>query len=269
MLGTEMVPRLAVDFEVEAADVDDFDLTDAEATERFVGEFEPRLVVNCAAYTDVDGAESDPALAFAVNATGAGGLATAARRVGARFVHISTDYVFDGSSTRPYVEDDTPNPIGAYGRSKLEGEILVRSACPDALVVRTAWLYGHAGPNFVEKMISLAQSGARLRVVNDQTGSPTNARDLASAVAELVAVEASGVVNATNTGTCTWFEFAEEALRLAGLGDVGLTPVPTSEFQTPARRPAYSVLSLDRLTGLTGSRPRGWREALAEYITER
>jgi dTDP-4-dehydrorhamnose reductase len=269
MLGTEVAPRLASEFEVVAADVAQFDITDSEATSRYVKSVTPTVLVNCAAYTDVDRAEGDADAAFAVNATGAGNLAAAATAVGAKLVHVSTDYVFDGKARDPYGEDDEPCPLGVYGRSKLEGERAVFGAASDALVVRTAWLYGHAGANFVEKMIALASSGVPLRVVDDQVGSPTNAKDLAGAIAELIAVGAAGVVNATNAGVCSWYEFALEVFRLAGLEDVSVSPVSTEEFPRPAPRPAYSVLSLERLTELTGGPPREWGDALAEYIAER
>jgi dTDP-4-dehydrorhamnose reductase len=269
MLGTEVVPRLSREFEVIAADLEELDIRDAGAVADYVNACGADVVVNCAAYTNVDKAESDAEAAFAVNAAGAAYLAAAAEATGAAFVHMSTDYVFDGSAVRPYREDDEPSPRTVYGRSKLQGEREVLSACPGALIVRTAWLYGHAGANFVEKMIALASAGVPLRVVDDQVGSPTNARDLASAIAELIAAAASGVVNAANTGSCSWFEFAREALRLAGLVDASITPVSTEEFPRPAPRPAYSVLSLDRLTEVTGRRPRSWQEALAEYVAER
>ncbi|MFH1690081.1 MAG: dTDP-4-dehydrorhamnose reductase [Candidatus Eisenbacteria bacterium] len=269
MLGTELVPLLRGEFEVTAADLDDFDLRDGAATDAFVSRVAPDLIINCAAYTDVDGAEADPAAAFDVNAGGAGNVAAAGERAGARVVQISTDYVFDGTGRRPYREEDEPSPLGAYGRSKHEGERRVIECSSDPLIVRTAWLYGHAGPNFVEKVLSLATSGRALRVVNDQVGAPTNVRDLAWAIRELIAAEATGVVNATNAGSCSWFDFAREILDRAGHTGVPIEPVTSDEFPRPAPRPGYSVLSLAKLVSLTGREPRNWRDALAEYIAER
>jgi dTDP-4-dehydrorhamnose reductase len=269
MLGAEVLPLLGADCDVVAADLDEFDLRDAEAVSAFVTRAAPQVVVNCAAYTNVDAAESDPASAFAVNADGAGNVAAAAAAAGARMVHMSTDYVFDGTSSRPYSEEDRPCPLGVYGRSKLEGERRVLAAARDCLIVRTAWLYGHSGANFVEKMLELAAAGGPLRVVDDQVGAPTNARDLAGSIRELIAVGAAGVVNATNAGSCSWYEFACEIVQGAGLGDVAVEPVKSSEFPRPAPRPAYSVLSLDRLMSLTGASPRHWREGLADYLSER
>ena len=269
MLGTELVPLFRREFDVTPADVAEFDLRDAAATDAFVAEAKPAVVINCAAYTDVDGAESDPEAAFDVNAGGAGNVAAAAERVGARVVQVSTDYVFDGTGDTPYAETDEPRPLGVYGRSKLAGERKVAEACTDALILRTAWLYGHAGRNFIEKMLSLASSGRVLRVVDDQVGAPTNVRDLAGAILELIAVEATGVVNATNAGSCSWFEFAREILDLAGHQDIPVEPVTSEEFPRPAPRPGYSVLSLERLVSLTGKEPRSWQDALAEYLAER
>jgi dTDP-4-dehydrorhamnose reductase len=269
MLGTELVPLLEGGFEVTAADLDDFDLRDGAATDAFVAGAAPDVIVNCAAYTDVDGAEADPEVAFDVNARGAGNVAAAGQRAGARVIQISTDYVFDGTGGRPYTEEDEPSPLGAYGRSKHEGERRVIECSSDPLIVRTAWLYGHAGPNFVEKMLSLAAEGRTLRVVNDQVGAPTNVRDLARAIRELIAVGATGVVNATNAGSCSWFEFAREILDVAGYESVPIEPVTSDEFPRPAPRPRYSVLSLVKLVSLTGKEPRKWRDALAEYIGER
>jgi len=269
MLGTELVPLLRRAFDVTPADVTEFDVRDPAATDAFVAAAAPEVIINCAAYTDVDGAESDPETAFDINAGGAENVAAAGRKVGARVVQVSTDYVFDGTGDTPYAETDEPRPLGVYGHSKLAGERKVREVSQDALIVRTAWLYGHAGPNFIETMLSLASSGRVLRVVNDQVGAPTNVRDLAGAILELIAVEATGVVNATNRGWCTWFEFARKILDLAGLGEVSIEPVTSEEFPRPAPRPGCSVLSLERLVFLTGKEPRSWQDAVAEYVAER
>ena len=269
MLGTELVRLFQREFDVTPADLAEFDIRDHVATDAVVAGVTPDVVINCAAYTDVDGAESNREAAFDVNAMGAGNIAAAAERVGARVVHVSTDYVFDGTSDRPYRETDEPGPICVYGRSKLAGERAVLEASRDALIVRTAWLYGHAGPNFIEKMLALASSGRHLKVVEDQVGAPTNVRDLARAILELIAVRATGVVNATNRGWCTWFEFAREILNRAGYRDIPVEPVTSEEFVRPAPRPGYSVLSLARLVSLTGKEPRSWQDALAEYLAER
>lgn len=269
MLGTEVVSALASDWRVVEVDVGDFDISDADVTLAAVRDVDPQLIVNCAAYTNVDAAESDRQTALAVNARGAGSVARAAEATGARMIHMSTDYVFDGSKRSPYTEDDPTGPLGVYGESKLEGEREVGASGAEALIVRTAWLYGHAGPNFVETVLRLADSGEVLRMVDDQRGSPTSARDLALVLKELSVSSATGLVNATNSGSATWYDFASEALLLSGRSDVEIVPVATEEFPRPAPRPRSSVLSLDRLASVLGWVPRPWEEALSDYISER
>ncbi len=269
MLGSEVVRALASDWRVVEADVGDFDVGDRDATLAAVRSAAPDLIVNCAAYTNVDGAEAHRDDAFAVNAAGAGSLASAAKATGARLLHMSTDYVFDGLKEEPYLEDDETRPLGAYGESKLEGEREVVASGAQVLIVRTAWLYGHAGANFVETVLRLADSGETLRIVDDQRGSPTNARDLALVLAELASSSTTGIVHATNSGTATWYDLASETLNLSGMSGVRVVPVATEEFPRPAPRPRSSVLSLDRLASVLGWVPRPWQEALAEYISER
>ena len=269
MLGSEVVRTLSGTADVTAADVDDFDITDAAATRAAVGRAAPDVVVNCAAYTDVDGAESSREAAFAVNARGAGNVARAAAAVGASLLHVSTDYVFDGLKGRPYVESDATRPLGVYGESKLAGEREVMGAGGRSLVARTAWLYGRRGRNFVETILDLAARGGPLSVVDDQVGPPTNARDLSVVFGELIPSGATGIVHVTNSGSCTWHRFACEILDAAGIRGVEVRPVRSSQFPRPAARPAYSVLALDRLVSLTGWLPRRWDEAVREYITTR
>ncbi len=269
MLGTEVVEALTGTAEVVAADLKEFDVTDRDAVDYAVRRIAPDVIVNCAAYTDVDGAEAERELAFSVNADAAGNLARAALAAEALLVHVSTDYVFDGSKDGAYLEDDEPCPANVYGESKLAGERFIRSAGGRHLIVRTAWLYGHAGRNFVETILSLAEKEQRLRIVDDQIGAPTNARDLAVMLKELVPTGATGILNATNSGSCSWYEFGREILRAAGLESVAAEPVGTDTFPRPARRPTNSVLSLERLCSLLGWVPRHWTDAVSEYIGER
>jgi len=269
MLGTEVVAAFEGVGDVVGVDVDDFDIRDADAVERAIRDLRPSVVVNCAAYTDVDGAESERELAFAVNADGARNVAAAAKLVGARVVQLSTDYVFDGSKAEPYEEEDTPCPVNAYGDSKLAGEDAVRQSGADFLIVRTAWLYGHNGQNFVETVLRLAEETGALRIVDDQEGAPTNARDLAEVIRELVSADARGVVNATNLGSTTWYGLAVAILEAAGIDGVDVEPVPTTALRRPAARPRYSVLSLAKLSSLLGRQPRRWHEAVREYVSER
>ncbi len=269
MLGTAVVDVLTGGADVVGVDVGEFDISDDDATADAVATIRPDVVVNCAAYTDVDGAETERGLAFAVNARGAGNIARAAEAVGAPVLHISTDYVFDGAKPGPYLENDTPCPVNAYGESKLGGEREIRRSGAAHLIVRTAWLYGHAGGNFVETMLRLAGERERLSVVDDQLGAPTNVKDLALILKELIATGATGVVNATNGGSCTWYRFARRIIEGAGFEGVEVMPVGSSAFPRPAKRPANSVLSLAKLTALLGWAPRRWEEALAEYLSER
>lgn len=239
----------------------------------YVAASAPDWVVNCAAMTDVDGCEAEPELALQLNARAPAALAEAASANGARLLQVSTDYVFAGDATRPYREDDPTGPLGAYGRSKLAGEQAVRAAAPDALIVRTSWLYSVHGRNFFKTMLRLFAEQESLRVVDDQVGSPTAVPDLAAALAELIARDASGLMHAANGGACSWHAFAvairDEALA-AGLieREVAIEPVTTREFPRPAPRPGYSVLDSSRLARALGRPMRPWREALGDVVAQ-
>ena len=255
-------------YDVRAMTHSEMDICDEAAVAKHLEYERPGLVVNCAAYTKVDDCEKNFELAMRVNGEGAGVLARQAARIGAAFVHLSTDYVFDGRGTRPYREDDVTasmEALSAYGRSKLAGERAVVAAHPSPLIIRTAWVYGPDGPGFPNAILRGAREKPRLKVVNDQTGSPTYAPDLAEAIVVLAGREATGFVNVTNAGTCTWFEFACEIVRLSGLS-TPVDPCTTAEFPRPARRPAYSVLDNSRYASLAGRPLRHWREAIAEFI---
>jgi dTDP-4-dehydrorhamnose reductase len=218
----------------------------------------------------VDACEEKKALAQRVNGEGAGIVAKAAAKIGARLIHLSTDYVFDGCATKPYQPDDAPGRpehLSAYGQSKLLGELRVQAVHPDALIVRTAWVYGPYGPCFPKTILNLAREKSELRVVNDQTGTPTYTLDLARAILRLAETDARGIIHVTNSGQCTWFELACDLVRLAGLA-VRVVPVTTQEFPRPAQRPKYSVLENSRYIQLTGAPMRPWREALADYMRE-
>ncbi len=251
----------------------ELDLTDVAAIEPTLASMRPAVVINAAAYNKVDEAEQRPDLAFAVNATGPALLARACSAIGARLVHVSTDYVFDGSLGRAYVEDDLPSPLSVYGASKLAGEHLVRAyADKQALIVRTSAVIGVAadwagkGGNFVRAILRQATAGNLLRVVDDQTTSPTYAPDLARAVLALVDQDAHGLVHVTNSGHCTWHQFALAILELSGL-DVPCVGIASESMPGRARRPAYSVLSGARLASLEVTLP-SWRDALERYLGE-
>ena len=239
------------------------DVCDAAALERAFAEFAPSIVVNCAALTKVDLCESEPAHAARANAEAPAQLARLCAERGAKFVQLSTDYVFAGESERPYSEADAPAPRSVYGRSKLAGERAALTA-PGALVVRTSWLYGR-GRNFPAAILAQARAGKPLRVVADQRGRPTYAADLAEAIVCLVAVEASGIVNFANDGEATWLEFARAVLDSSGFADRPIEPLTTEALGLPAPRPRYSVLDLGKARAL-GIALRPWREALAAYL---
>lgn len=251
-------------WEVVAADRAGLDVTDRAAVDELLGASRPAAVVNCAAWTDVDGAEADEAAAAAVNAEGAGNLAAAAAAVGARIVYVSTDYVFAGDAPEPYAEDAPTGPATAYGRTKLAGERAVAAANADHLVCRTAWLYGAGGANFVDTMLRLGGERDELRVVADQTGSPTWTGHLAPALVRAAGTKATGVAHLAGAGTTTWHGLASAALELAGRGTT-VVPVTTAEFPRPAPRPAWSVLASTR--GDVPALP-DWREALAAHVRE-
>jgi dTDP-4-dehydrorhamnose reductase len=243
------------------------DLRDAKRVLEVVQEARPEWIVLAAAYTDVDGCESKPELAFGVNRDGAVNVAAAAKEVGARLVFLSSDYVFDGKKTTPYETGDARNPQSVYGRTKAEAEIRLLELMPDCCIARTSWLFGVGGKCFPDTILKLAASRPALDVVNDQRGSPTYAEDLARAIIQLCRKNATGIVHVTNAGDCSWFEFAEEIVSSAGLRTT-VRPVSSQEMARPAPRPAYSVLSPARLRAFGIEMP-SWRDALRRYMEQR
>lgn len=249
-------------------DQDTLDIRDAAAVRECVLRLAPTTVINCAAHTAVDACESDEENAYATNADAVGHLAAACDQAGSRLVQISTDYVFAGDGDRPYIETDPTAPLGVYGRTKLRGEERAAEAHRH-LIVRTAWLYGHGGQNFVEAIRDQLNAGAApLRVVADQRGSPTNCDDLAEAILDLDQRGATGVVHAVNTGATSWHGFAVEIARQLGI-QAEIVPVTAAEFPRPAPRPAFSVLDTTLLTSLIGRPMPPWQDALARYLEVR
>ena len=244
-------------------DLPDFDLT-GTLVEEEVAETRPDLVIHAGAYTDVDGAEREPDRAMAINAAGTAQVARAAARAGARLLYISTDYVFPGTQRYPYSEDDVPAPINAYGLSKWRGEQAVAESGADALIVRTAWLYGPMGKNFVKSIMRAALAQPSLRVVDDQRGSPTSVEDLAAVIKATAAGSLRGILHVTNRGDCTWCEFARAIIEEMNL-DISVLPISTAEAGRLAPRPSYSVLGQQRLARLDLV-PRDWREALNQFV---
>ncbi|MFZ5450507.1 MAG: dTDP-4-dehydrorhamnose reductase [Thermodesulfobacteriota bacterium] len=264
-LGRALVEELGRrDQELMATDLPELDISDQEAVTRLVATARPGVVINAAAATRVDDLEADPDLALKVNALGPRNLAVACRRLGAKLVQVSTDYVFDGAKAGPYVEWDKTGPRSVYGMSKLLGETLVREQCPDHFIVRTAWLYGLPGPNFINAILARAKAGQDLQVVDDQRGTPTSALALAPQILALSATEAFGTYHATCQGEATWYEFALLILERAGLA-VKARPCTTQEFPRPAPRPANSVLE-NRLLKLAGlDLMPSWQEAYNRF----
>jgi len=268
MLGRDLCPVLRASHEVIGIDQEEADVNDLPAMCGLVADVHPDLVLHAAAFTDVDGAESLPDVARRVNGIGTFHVAMAANQANARFAYISTDYVFDGGKGTPYTEEDRPNPINAYGASKYAGERAVTDLFGSYFIFRTAWLFAPHGKNFVNTILRLAQERGQLEVVTDQIGTPTYTLDLAHAIHAALAADVPGLYHVANAGPCSWFEFAGEILRQAGVR-AELRPTTSERFNRPARRPAYSALSTERLREVTGHAMRPWREALADCLARR
>jgi dTDP-4-dehydrorhamnose reductase len=260
MLGRALVQSRPAECSVLAVDVDELDVVDADALRRCVADFRPDAIIHCAALTNVDGCETDPEAAWRVNVQGAENVAAACGDA-LRLIHLSTDFVFDGRKTRPYIEDDPPAPISVYGRTKLESEERVRALAANHAVVRTAWTFAPWGHNFVRSILRAAREKGSLRVVDDQTGSPTYAPDLARALWRLAAEHRRGTFHLTNSGTVSRYEFAREIVAAAGMDRVPVEPIKSADLAQPAARPAYSALANTKLPPL-----RHYREALADCI---
>ena len=262
MLGKDLMKLLPGD--IRGLDIGEIDITSIESVKRSLITLKPEVVINVAAYTDVDGCETNRELAMLVNGEAVANLARTAADIGAKLVQISTDYIFDGSKGSPYLEDDPVNPLSIYGKSKLAGEMNARLN-PDSLIVRTQWLYGVHGRNFVETMLRLAGEKTELTVVDDQIGSPTWTVDLGLAIKALLEKGCSGTYHAANSGYCSWNEFARAIFSESGI-QVSVKPITTPELKRPARRPLYSTLDCGKLARDTGFSPEPWPEALKKYL---
>lgn len=274
MLGTDLLdewnkvepPATAVLDELISAGSSDADLRDASQVQHLIQKVRPDWVVVCAAYTDVDGCETNRDLAFAVNATGVENVAHSAEKIGARIFLVSTDYVFDGKGARPYETTDPVAPINVYGASKAAGENALRKISSLWCIGRASWLFGVHGPSFPRKILKAAETRPELSVVNDQIGSPTYTRDLAHAIRDLVRKDARGIVHINNDGVCSWFDFAKEILTQSGLSNP-VHPITTDQSARPARRPNYSVMSPASLHAY-GIYLRPWQQALNAFLNE-
>lgn len=262
-LGT--IPDVYRGVKVTGADIDTLDITCQGAVLRFVEACQPDAIINCAAYTNVDGCESHEQDAFLANAIGPRNLAIAAEAVHAKLLHVSTDYVFDGTESSPRNEYDLPHPVSVYGKTKFLGETYVREFCKRWFIVRTAWLYGYYGKNFVKSIMKKCMDTGTATVVNDQFGNPTNAADLAYHLLKILATEEYGVYHCTGNGECSWYDFAKEIVRLSGI-QATVLPCSSDVYQSPTKRPAYSALNHMMLKATVGDEMRPWQEALKCYF---
>lgn len=259
------VPKALKNPQLICCDSDVLDITDMRAVFDFIEKNRPDVLINCAAYTNVDGCETNREDAFKVNALGARNLAMACSKYDVKLIHVSTDYVFSGDGNTPRCEYDLPNPQSVYGKTKLAGEEFVKLHCPKSFIVRTAWLYGYTGKNFVKTMLWLAKEKGGAKVVNDQRGNPTNAADLSHHLIKLADSEEYGVYHCTGEGECSWYDFAAEIVRFSGL-DAVMTPCTTAEYNSPTKRPEYSALENMMLKVTVGDEMRPWKQALAAYF---
>ncbi|HDR8022156.1 TPA: dTDP-4-dehydrorhamnose reductase [Bacillus cereus] len=267
-LGYDVVKRGEKQgLEMQGIGIEDLDITNEAAVYEFVDKVKPDAIIHCAAYTAVDKSEDDKELCWNVNVEGTKYLATAAKKLNAKFVYISTDYVFDGEGTHAFVETDTPNPVGYYGLTKYEGEKVVRSLIDSNFIVRISWVFGINGNNFIKTMLRLGETRNELNVVGDQIGSPTYTYDLARLLVDMVVTEKYGTYHATNEGFCSWAEFAQEIFEIAGQ-DVKVNSITTEEYPTRAVRPKNSRMSKQKLID-NGFEPlQDWKKATKHYITQ-
>lgn len=268
MLGHALIPVLEKHHEVVGLTRRDCNLGDQSAVHEIFQVQKPDLVVHLAAYTNVDGCELDPDKARAGNELATLYVAKVAKSVGAALLYTSTDYVFDGRASSPYLEDAQTNPLSVYGKTKLMGERHVQEIVDRSFIVRTSWLYGPGGKNFVSTILRLAGESSELRIVNDQRGSPTYTRHLAQKLSELISTREFGIYHVTAQGSCTWFEFASKIVELCGFQGIQVLPISSSECARPAPRPAYSVLANQRLSSLRIGLLPHWEEGLESYLAE-
>ena len=276
MLGTDIVNQLRKemassthnkDLEVIEAPHEELDITLEDEVSNFISRHKPDIIINCAADTNVDKCETEREKAFKVNALGPKYIAAAAKGYGTKIIHISTDFVFDGNSDRPYVEEDQTNPLSEYARTKLEGERNIQDYCNSFLIVRTSWLFGHHGTNFAEKMLELAGHKKELPIVTDETGSPTYTADLAEALWTLIKKGCEGIFHVANEGYCSRYEWAKYIFETQGY-NININPIKSSQYKRPAKVPLNSTLNCQKLSTITGVRMRHWKEALEAYLNK-
>ena len=283
MLGSDLLLKLSAEHEIIGMDKEEIDIVSAKECMNAIKETAPDTVINAAAYTNVDGCETAREECFAVNADAVKNIAEACQSKKIHIIHFSTDYVFDGTTRVPYKEDDKCNPINVYGESKLAGENFLRTLSDNYLLIRTSWLYGIKGKNFVQAILEKAKAknfiddtmakakaktekSSTLSVVDDQVGSPTYTKDLAAAVAILIEKNAKGIFHVTNRGSCSWHQFAVKIMQESGFDKIEVRPIKSDQLQRPARRPAYSILSMQKFIQTTGKTMQPWQLALQDYL---
>jgi len=266
LLGKEIARLFDSCAAIRTTDREEWDVTDPAACRREVDGFRPDVVIHCAAWTAVDKAESEPDSAHILNVEGTRNVARACRERGVLMVTFGTDYIFDGASSRPYREEDTANPLSVYGKTKWDAEQALREEGGEHLLVRTQWLFGPAGKNFIRTILDKTRKGETLRVASDQVGCPTYSKDLAAAVRNLLDARARGTVHFAGEGETSWFGLARYVLARCGLPAALLSPARTRDLPYPAPRPAYGVLSKEKYRAITGESPRPWEEAVADYL---
>ena len=266
MLGSDLLEQMSHHHEVIGMDVDEIDITSAGDCVKAIEDTAPQIVINAAGYTNVDGCETAKEECFAVNAEALKNIAVACHRKNIRIIHFSTDYVFNGTVSAPYKEDDDCDPINTYGASKLAGERYLQTLAQNYIIIRTAWLYGVNGKNFVRTILEKAKTTPRLTVVDDQLGSPTYTKDLAAAVDLLIEKNAQGIFHVTNRGSCSWYQFAVKILQESGIENVEVSPIKSDQLARTAKRPAYSILSMQKFISTTGKAMQPWQFGLQDYL---
>ena len=267
LLGTDLVALLAEQkHSILKPDSKDLDISNAAVVQSTIEKSNPQLFIHCARYTDVDGCEKDQDKAIRINGLGTKNIAESCEKLDIPIVYLSTDYVFNGNNQVPYRESDPIDPINVYGMSKLMGERYIQKATLKYFIVRTSWVYGKGGRNFVDTILDKAKTALELKVVNDQIGSPTWSVDLSKAIADLIVTSEYGIYHITNNGICSWFDFAQKILEFSEIEGIKVIPASSQEINRPARRPAYSKLNTDSFQNTTGHKLRTWEEALKDYM---
>lgn len=268
-LGYDVVRELQKrGHEAVGVDIDEMDITDAAAVERVMTEVQPDAVIHCSAYTAVDRAEEDIEICRRVNVDGTENIAQICKKLNCKMLYLSTDYIFSGDGERPWEPDDEASPLNAYGQSKYDGELVLKKYVEKYFIVRISWVFGINGNNFIKTMLRLGRENGAVKVVDDQIGSPTYTYDLARLLVDMIESDRYGAYHATNEGICSWYEFAKEIFRAAGMDNVSVTPVKSGEFPVKAKRPKNSRMSKEKLVANGFSLLPAWQDAVARYIKE-